>query len=141
MLPQDFGPIRLVLPPASTANYWRKFLIIINERQESESDPVAALQLRASMAAVCAAALSADVDSEGKPQTWGDLARGGDPTVVHQDVVMIAAALSGLEAKGVSWAQIAALGDEIVSWLTEEILAPVEAGEKTSAFFARRKAG
>lgn len=139
MLHQDFGPIRLVMPPASMAAWWRKMFAIINGRQES--DPVDALQLRASIAAACAAALSAEVDSEGKPQTWGDLARGNDPTVVNHDEVMVAAALSGLEAKGVSWAQIAALGDEIVSWLTEELLAPVEAGENTSAFFARRKAG
>ena len=139
MLAQDFGPVRLIMPTGSKAAVWRKMLVIVKDNPET--DPVDALSVRATWAAAAAAALSADTDSEGRPQTWGDQARGKDPVAVQKDAAILAAALGGLEERGASLAQIAALGDEIVSWLTAQILAPVEAGEKTAGFFARRKAG
>ena len=138
MLAQDFGPLRLLMPTGSKAAVWRKMLVIIKDNPDA--DPVDALAARATWAAAAAAALSADTDSEGRPQTWGDQARGKDPGAVQKDAAILAAALGGLEERGASLAQIAALGDEIVSWLTSELLAPLEAAKEQAGFFARPKA-
>ena len=111
---QEFGPVRLILPNIDAAIGWRRALLAI--KAAAITDPVEAHLAFAGWCAGAAAALSADTDAEGRPQTWGDQARG--------------------KAAG----ELVNLGDEIVSWLTSEILAPVEAGEKTAGFFARPKA-
>ncbi len=138
MLAQDFGPVRLMLPHVDAAIGWRRALLAL--KAAAFTDPVEAHLALAGWCAAAAAALSADTDSEGRPQTWGDQARGKDPVAVQKDAAILAAALGGLEERGASLAQIAALGDEIVSWLTSELLAPLEAAKEQAGFFARPKA-
>lgn len=141
MLAQDFGPVRLILPHVDHAIAWRRFILAINASAAANADAVEAHLTRATWAAVTAAALSADLDGQGRPQTWGDAVRGKVPHEVTQDREAIGAAAAGLRELGASYSDLVNLGDEIVAWLTAQILAPVEAGEKTAGFFARPKAG
>ncbi len=138
MLAQDFGPVRLMLPHVDTAIGWRRALLAL--KAAAFTDPVEAHLALAGWCAAAAAALSADTDSEGRPQTWGDQARGKAAGELVSDPEAIAVAVAGLRAIGANYSDLARLGDEIVIWLTAQILAPVEAGEKTAGFFAPPKA-
>ena len=135
---QEFGPVRLSLPSIDAAIGWRRALLAI--KAAAITDPVEAHLAFAGWCAGAAAALSADTDAEGRPQTWGDQARGKAAGELVNDPEAVAVAVAGLMDLGASYSELVNLGDEIVSWLTSEILAPVEAGEKTAGFFARPKA-
>lgn len=136
---QDFGPVRLMLPHVDAAIGWRRVILAL--KAADLGDPVDAHVTRAAWAAAVAGALSADTDAQGKPQTWGDELRGKLGADVAADPTLAAGAFAGLRELGASYSELVALGDEIVAWLTAQILAPVEAGEKTARFFARPKAG
>ena len=137
MLAQDFGPVRLILPNIDAAISWRRALMGI--KGADLGDPVESHLARAGWSALAAGALSAITDAEGKRQTWGDLARGKSPAELVKDSDSGALAVAGLRELGASYSDLVNLGDEIIGWLTAQIIAPVEAGEKTAAFFARPK--
>ena len=136
---QEFGPVRLSLPSIDAAVTWRRAILAL--KAADLGDPVDAHLCLAGWGALAAGALSADTDAEGRPQTWGDLARGKLPPDLVKDPAPGAAALAGLRELGASYSELVSLGDEIVSWLTSEILAPVEAAPERARFFARPKAG
>ena len=141
MLAQDFGPVRLMLPHVDAAIGWNKYL---RERLAHDfGHPVDTHEIRAYAVSFAIGALSADTDSEGRPQTWGDLARGlrhdhADPSKVGAAIV---SAFNGLRALGAGYGEIADLGADVERWLTEQIVAPVEAAPERARFFARPKAG
>ena len=141
MLAQDFGPVRLIMPNTDAAIVWNKY---IRDRLAHDfGHPVDTHQSRALAVCLAIGAMSAETDSEGNPQTWGDLARGISPVDSDQSKVAaaIVSAFNGLRALGAGYSEIADLAAEVEKWLTEQIVKPMEAGEKTAAFFARRKAG
>ncbi len=134
---QDFGPVRLMLPHVDVAVTWRRAILAL--KAADLGDPVEAHLCLAGWAAAAAAALSADTDPEGRPQTWGDLARGKLPPELVKDPTPGAAALAGLRELGASYSELVSLGDEIVRWLTAQIIAPVEAAPGRAGFFAPPK--
>jgi hypothetical protein len=136
---QDFGPVRLMLPSVDTAILWRRFIMAINASENA--DPVDALLSRSTWAAAAAASMSAITDAEGNRQTWGDLARGKIPAELVKDPEQLAAAAGSLRDMGASLSELVTLGDEIVIWLTAQILAPVEAAPGRAGFFAPPKVG
>ncbi len=138
---QDFGPVRLMLPHVDAAIVWNKYL---RERLAHDfGHPVDTHRNRAIAVSFAIGALSADTDSEGRPQTWGDLARVLRPDNVDPSKVnaATAAAFNGLRALGAGYGEIADLGADVERWLTEQIIAPVEAAPERTRFFARAKAG
>lgn len=135
---QDFGPVRLTLPSIDAAIQWRAVLLKL--KSSDLGDPVDSHLAQAAWSATVAAALSSATDSEGKPQSWGDLARGKSPAELVNDPIPGSSALSGLRELGAGYTDLVNLSDEIVSWLTENIVKPVEAGEGRSSFFARKQA-
>lgn len=134
-----FGPVRLALPSVDAAIVWRRALLGL--KAADLGDPVERHLSLAAWSATAAAALSAETDAEGNPQTWGDAARGKTPASLVKDPHPGAVATAGLRELGAGYSDLVALGDEIAAWLTAQIIAPVEAGEKTAGFFARRKDG
>jgi len=141
MLTQDFGPVRLVMPNTDAAIGWNK-----NLRASLAHDfghPVDTHELRAFTVSLAIGALSAETDSEGNPQAWGDLARGlpAEDKPPPSYAIASLATFNGLRALGAGYSDIADLGVQVEKWLTEQIVKPLEAGEKTAGFFARRKAG
>jgi len=141
MLTQDFGPVRLVMPNTDAAIGWNKYL---RERLAHDyGHPVDTHQSRALAVSFAIGAMSAETDSEGNPQAWGALARSLSPVNSDQSKVAaaIVSAFNGLRALGAGYSEIADLAVEVEKWLTEQIVKPLEAGEKTAGFFARRKAG
>lgn len=141
MLVQDFGPVRLVMPNTDAAIVWNKYL---RDRLAHDfGHPVDTHQSRAFAVSFAIGAMSAETDSEGNPQAWGALARGLSPVDSDQSKVAaaIVSAFNGLRELGAGYSEIADLAGEVEKWLTEQIVKPLEAGEKTAGFFARRKAG
>jgi hypothetical protein len=139
MLAQDFGPVRLILPDVDAAIVWRGALLSV--KGADMKDPVQAHLAVAGWSALAAASLSAGVSPSGEAQSWGDHARGKTPSELAGDPSSVALAVAGLRAIGAGYSDLVSLGDEIIGWLTVQIIAPVEAGEKTARFFARPKAG
>lgn len=141
MLAQDFGPVRLILPDVDAAIVWRDALLRVKGKGADMKDPVEAHLGVAVFSAAAAASLSADVSPSGEAQSWGDHARSKTPSELADDPSSMALAVAGLRAIGAGYSDLVSLGDEIIEWLTAQIIAPVEAGEKTARFFARPKVG